>query len=105
MLNTKKLFSKIMDKLPTFLVETRQVSNVTIAANNVVENTLSVSKSGYTTLGVVGHNVEGSGASYLFCYHLYTIGNTLYYAFRNDNSAARSGMKFTFYVLYLKFGS
>ena len=104
MLDVKKLLTKIMGKLPTIVVDTKQVTGVNIAANNVAESSVSAAKTGFTAIAVVGFMTSGSGVSYLIPYHLYVDNNTVYYAFRNNNNSARSNLTFTFYVLYIKWG-
>ena len=82
------------------LVDSKTTPSFNIAANNVAETSLDVSKTGYTPLCVVGYNPTGSGVSYLIPYHVYLSGNSVYYAFRNNNNTQRTGITITFYVLY-----
>ena len=44
-------------------METKTSSSATIAQNGTNAFTISVSKSGYTPVGIVGYNVGGSGRS------------------------------------------
>lgn len=61
----------------------------------------SVSKNGYTPIGVVGTNLSEKGASYLDVYRSYLYSNLYYYGIRNRGSSDFKG-KLTVYVLYVK---
>lgn len=91
---------KVIAQLP--IVEKLTTASFNISANNVVETTLNVEKVGYTPIGVVGYNPTGSGVSYLTPYHIYLNGNSVYYAFRNNNNSAANSIKVEFYVMYIK---
>lgn len=103
MLNAKALLGKILNNFP-IAVDVVSRSNFNVAANNAVETTISIEKSGYTPIGVIGWNLTGSGVSYLAPYHLFTSGTTAYYAFRNNNNVQVSVTRLDLYVLYLKLG-
>lgn len=104
MLNVKKALTKIMGRLPSITVETVSTSSFNIATNNAVETTISIAKTGYTPLGIIGYNLTGSGVSFCCPYHLYSSGNTAYYAFRNNGNGQVSVTRLDLYVLYLKLG-
>ena len=104
MLDVKKLLTKIMSKLPSIIVATVSTGSFNIAANNVIETTVSIAKTGYTPLGIMGYNITGSGVSFCFPYHLYLDGNTVHYAFRNRNTSQATGVVLKLYVLYIKWG-
>ncbi len=104
MVDIKKLLIKILGKLPSIVVDTVSTGSFNIAANNVRETTISIAKTGYTPLGIMGYNLSGSGVSFCFPYHLYLDGNTAYYAFRNNSNGQVTGVTLKLYVLYIKWG-
>lgn len=104
MLNSKKLFTKVLSKLPTLVVEVVNSSSVNINANSSSENSFSVAKSGYTPLGIVGYNVAGSGISAIAPYRMRIIGSTAYYGVRNYGSVQATNVVVQASVLYVKFG-
>ena len=104
MLNVKKTLTKLMNNLPFLAVESKSTGSFTIAANNTAETSLSVAKTGYTPLAVVGFNLQGSGVSFCTPYHIYLSGSSVYYAFRNYSNGQASVSSASFYVLYLKLG-
>lgn len=91
--------------LPTpqtsLLVETKTTSSFNVSANTVLSATQSVdvSKTGYTPLGIVG---TGSNNNNLNILRANISGTTGYIRVHNPTSSALSGVTVTLYVLYLK---
>jgi len=56
---------------------------LTIAAGNVVEGTVSVAKTGYTPIGVIGTWSTGTGSSFAMPYRSYLDGTNYTYGVRN----------------------
>lgn len=105
MLNLKKALTKIMSKLPTFLVEVVNSSSVNINANSTSESSFSVAKSGYTPLGIVGYNIAGTGISAIAPYRIRLIDSTAYYGVRNYGTGQATGVTVQASILYVKWGS
>ena len=75
----------------TLIVEDITIgSSISISANSYTDRTISVYKSGYTPLGVVGVSIRGTGAA-LVTLSNYTIsGNTLSYRLQSRRSSEAS---------------
>lgn len=100
-INTGFVQSEISDKIKKgdLVVYTAQITNMTIS--DYVSSNFSVAKSGYTTIGVTGWDIEGNYATYCLVSNLYTSGNTCYYQIRPRNGNANT-ITFTVYILYRK---
>lgn len=91
---------------PQLTVETKSVDNISISATGNTDGTLSVAKSGYTPIGIIGwriQNATSSGQYYtrVFCWRLELSGATLYYGLGNYYSATAK-VKLSAIVLYRK---
>ena len=78
--------------------------NFSIANGSTASGTVSVAKTGYTPIGIVGmdvSNASSSGASWstTYCYIWYLSGTTVNFSFRNYNSITAK-IKIVFSVLY-----
>lgn len=94
-----------IDKSGGFLVESKAIDNITLS-NTTVNTSVSVAKSGYTPIMVVGYafnNATSSGSnSYdAWLYRLHISGTTLYYAARAIVNRVVK-VKLTAYILYRK---
>lgn len=73
--------------------QTFNADNISIAANGYAEGNISITKTGYTAIGVLDTYVNnasssGSGSSFAAIYRTYHSGNTYYYGLRNVTNAA-----------------
>lgn len=78
--------------------------NFSIPRGSTASGTVSVAKTGYTPIGVVGMNVSnasssGQSWSTTYCYGWYLSGTTVYFSFGNYNSITAK-IKIIFQVLY-----
>jgi hypothetical protein len=96
--------AQIIDRLTTQSFTTGAVN---VAANNLATGTLAVTKSGYTTIGVVGYdmsNYSGTGGAYVSKCSLgrcEVSGNTVHYdVYNHSGNAAKVQVEFV--VLYKK---
>lgn len=85
-----------------FLLKTKRFSlteKVTVTANGTYSSTQAVSLSGYTPVGIVGHNTNSAN-----CYFVYLvcIGNTVSFMLKNTTAETLSVTNFYFDVLYVK---
>ena len=67
--------------------------NISITANGYAEGSISITKAGYTPIGVLDTYVNnasssGSGSSFAAIYRTYHSGNTYYYGLRNVTNSA-----------------
>ena len=97
----------------TYLVtENKSKDNVTISANSSVDIDVTVTKTGYTAIGIVGITVvdaSSSGTRYGYCHEnrQYLSGSPPTYArvtLRNHYPNGSSKVKVTFVILYAKTG-
>lgn len=76
-----------------------------IPANNVKDNDITITKSGYTPIGILGWNV-GSGGPKLGCVYVRIVGITGGYVARmrliNVDSSAKAPDNISVSVLYVK---
>lgn len=104
MLDIKKLLTKILTELPkkAELVVESHSGSVSLPASDSTTVNVTMTKSGFTFLGVVGFRTSGSGSSLGFVYGAWkSATNTASVMLRNTTSTARS---YTVYVygLYQK---
>lgn len=89
-----------------FTTGTAISDNISISANNVSGGkTVSVAKTGYTPIGIVGYEIgnastSGTNASPCFPYIMRINGSNISFNIRNTSSSA-SKIKITFYVYYI----
>lgn len=89
-----------------FTTGTAVSDNISISANNVSgAKTVSVAKTGYTPIGIVGYEIgnastSGTNASPCFPYIMRINGSNISFNIRNNSSSA-SKIKITFYVYYI----
>lgn len=89
-----------------FTTGTAVSDNISISANNVSgAKTVSVAKTGYTPIGIVGYEIgnastSGTNASPCFPYIMRINGSNISFNIRNTSSSA-SKIKITFYVYYI----
>ena len=83
-------------KVGGYKIITTQVfnaDNISISANGYAEGSISITKTGYTPIGVLDTYVNnasssGSGSSFAAIYRTYHSGNTYYYGLRNVTNSA-----------------
>ena len=80
--------------------------NVTINANSYGNGSLSVAKTGYTPVGIVGMHLENASSSgvnntYCACHSFYLSGTTAYWIVKNNHTATAK-IKVTATILYVK---
>lgn len=73
--------------------QTFNADNISITANGYAEGSISITKAGYTPIGVLDTYVNnasssGSGSSFAAIYRTYHSGNTYYYGLRNVTNSA-----------------
>lgn len=73
--------------------QTFNADNISITANGYAEGSISITKTGYTPIGVLDTYVNnasssGSGSSFAAIYRTYHSGNTYYYGLRNVTNSA-----------------
>lgn len=93
------------DHVHPFKVQTVEVDNVSVAANNIGWQNIDATLTGYTPVGVVGYEVSnasssGVGSSFAFVYCCRMNGTDVQIGWRNTNSSA-SKVKVTVWVLYI----
>lgn len=80
-------------------------SSKAISANSYGNGSVSIAKSGYTPIGIVGMHVENaSGGSYnTYCsiHSFYLDGTTAYYIVRNNHASSTATIKITASVMYV----
>lgn len=76
-------------------------SSVSLTKETYNSGSFSVSKNGYTPLGIVGYEISGSRSNYMNLYRHYISGTTYYWSIRNNSSDTVSDT-LTVYVLYSK---
>ena len=86
--------------IPGLVVDTVTSSTVSVGGNDTKAFDVDVSKTGYTPLGIVGYDWDGTGKSHFIMYNLTVSGTTAHVSFLNDYGTSRSGMSITLYVLY-----
>lgn len=86
--------------IPGLVVDTVTSSAVSVGGNDTKAFDVDVSKTGYTPLGIVGYDWDGTGKSHFIMYNLTVSGTTAHVSFLNDYGTSRSGMSITLYVLY-----
>ena len=75
----------------TWLVRERFWSATTsINASSAVTTTIDVTKSGYTPIGIVGHGMTGTNATWCFAYSRVLSGTTAKVLVRNYSGSAAS---------------
>lgn len=90
------------------VVESKSADNVSISANGTAGASFTITKNGYTAIGIVGwqlENASSSGARYTFCrlYSTYISSqSTAYVHLRNRYTAGGAKVKVTIQVLYKK---
>jgi hypothetical protein len=84
----------------TIIVQSKTAS-ISVGKNSTANDSFSVSKSGYTPLGIVGWQFPSSNSSYMFLPRLYLSGTNCYWLARNTSGNDYSGT-LTVYVLYVK---
>ena len=93
------------DKL---LVEGKVIKdNYTVAKSNVKYDTVSVAKTGYTPIGIVGMRIENatqSGTMNTYCVlHSFELQPSgVFFLIRNTNTTTDAVIKITAYILYVK---
>ena len=75
---------------PEFIVETVPVANGTISAATAENLTVSVSKTGYTAIGIVGVQKSGQNYGTVAISRFYTDGTNAYVSIYNNYSSART---------------
>ena len=76
-------------------------SSLTIASGDTCTlKTTSAYKAGYTPIGVVGYDIEGSGMSNINVFKMYISGSNVAFRVRNNYTSSWTGT-ITFYVLYI----
>lgn len=83
------------------------IDGLTVNANNYATTSKSVSKTGYTPLGIVGVHLEnattgGTYNTYVFTHSFYLSGTTAYFVLRNTHASTNAKIKITISVLYVK---
>lgn len=86
--------------VPALAIDTKTSSSVTVSANDTKAFNVDVTKTGYTPLGIVGYDWDGTGKSHFIIYNLTLSGNTVHVAVGNESGTTRSGMTITLYILY-----
>ena len=85
----------------SIVIESKNKSSGSVSAGSAIDVTLSVTKEGYTPIGLVGWNLDGTGVSYACVYRAYLNGTTAKVTFRNTSTSAVT-LTVYFYVMYLK---
>lgn len=80
------------------VVEQKSITGISISANGTTPKTISIAKSGYTPIGVVGWRNVGTTSFY--AYQLLVSGTNLQAYFRNVTSSAITGASYEVSVLY-----
>lgn len=76
-------------------------SSLTIASGETCAlTTTSASKTGYTPIGVIGYDINGSGMSNINIFKMYISGSNVAFRVRNNYTSSWTGT-ITFYVLYI----
>ena len=76
-------------------------SSLTIASGETCAlTTTSASKTGYTPIGVIGYDIDGSGQSNINIFKMYISGSNVAFRVRNNYTSSWTGT-ITFYVLYI----
>lgn len=76
-------------------------SSITIASGETCSlTTTSASKTGYTPIGVVGYDIDGSGQSNINIFKMYISGSNVAFRLRNNYTSSWTGT-IKFYVLYI----
>lgn len=80
------------------------VSAGAVGASTTASFSISLSKSGYSALGVVGWVISETGSSYMSVTRVYlsSARTTCYVNVRNTNSTAYSGIKIVAYILWVR---
>lgn len=82
------------------VVEEKTVFNNSTNENQDYEGHTSVSKTGYSLIGVVGFLIQGNYSTRYSIQQMYALSDSVYYQFRGTN--ASPGLLVTAYVLYKK---
>lgn len=99
----RKKWNDVTDRLNGFLVvEKVQSLDKTIAANESITLTATANKSGYTPIGIVGFDCDGSGESNCRVYATWLSGATCAMSVRNAHQSLSATVHAFFYVLYVK---
>lgn len=83
-----------------FTTQEFTLSSLTMAANSTTSKSISIAKTGYTPLGIVGH--ANAGSTGFYAYQTKISGTTVTGYFRNITSSQISGASYTFVVLYIQ---
>ena len=89
-------------------VQTKSADNITVNAGGTAQVTITVTRSGYVPIGIVGVIIDsassgGTRATFCHTYSTYLVNNTTAYVHLRNRLAAGTGnakVKVTAYVLY-----
>ena len=76
-----------------FVIETKNWDNISVSSQSYSESTVSISKTGYTPIGLVGWEIanassSGTNRTKCFLFRYYISGNTLYYSIGNYSTSS-----------------
>lgn len=100
-----ELFNQLLN---LYMVEGKSIfDNKSIASGGFTDDTVSIAKTGYVPVGVVGHSyasatTSGTGRSYAVASKMYISGNNLVSCTRNVSATANIKIRLTAYILYKK---
>lgn len=101
MLNTKKLLTKVLAWIPGFTTDSKTSGSVTVSALGAETVTISISKTGWVPLGIIGITKAGAGNGSLTFTAFYISGNDAVVSFYNTANASRT-FTVTAVVLYIR---
>jgi hypothetical protein len=91
----------LSNKYSKLLTVVSKSSSISVGKNSTANSSFSVSKSGYTPLGIVGWQFPSTNSSFMFLPRLYISGDTCNWLARNTSGNDYSGT-LTVDVLYVK---
>lgn len=100
-----ELFNELLN---LYVVEGKSIfDNKTIAGGGFSDDTVSVAKTGYKPIGVIGHSyasatTSGTGRSFAVASKIYISGNNLVSCTRNVSASSTIKIRLTAYILYKK---
>lgn len=91
----------ITSYLDDCVVQTYHNISVTCAANDVSNDAINLSKTGYTPVALSGYRFSGTGSSLFTAFRLYIADNKLHWGLRNTGTTSRT-ITFYYNILWVK---
>lgn len=107
MLNVKAHLTKLTNGLDRYVAFSTETMTISVNANTYGQSYVSITKSGYTPIGIIGFDPAGGGTGSLMSVKFYIRNVTegsgeIFYGYRNNGNNNITNATITFTVLWRK---